>query len=102
LELGDLLVEGAESPSGDCLPFGHGGGVEDSVDFVEGQTGVLEHADEHELPESLGSIAALAGLSGVGAEQSPAFVVADGRGGDVSAFGYFADGEEVGHAIYLT
>jgi hypothetical protein len=102
LEIGDLLVEVPEPPAGDCLPFRHIGGVEDSTDFVECQPGVLKHADKDESAESLGAIAALTGLAGVGAEQSLAFVVADGRGGDVSALRYLADGEEVGHDSYLT
>ena len=48
LELGDLLVEGGQPAAGDGLPFRRSAGVKDAVDVVEGETSILEHADEHQ------------------------------------------------------
>ena len=84
------------------FPFGYRGGVEDLADFLEGQAGLLQHANEDESAQSLGSVAALAGLASVWAEQPLTFVVADGGGGHLSAFSHLADGEQVGHGTYLT
>jgi hypothetical protein len=93
LELRDLFVKGLEAYLRDGLPFLYGSGAENSVDLVESQAGLLQHADEDEPPECLSSIAALTGMPGVGAEQALAFVVPDGGGGDVGPFSHLADSE---------
>lgn len=97
LELGNLLVERLESTTGDGLPFGDSARAENSTYFVKGEARVLEHPDEHEPAQGLGSIAALAGIAGVRTEQSLAFVVTDRRRGDLSAFCHLADRQQLGH-----
>lgn len=59
LQLGELFVENGEAPSSYGLPVGGRGCSQDAVDFVQGQAGVLQQADEYEPAECLGAIAAL-------------------------------------------
>jgi hypothetical protein len=102
LKVGDLVIERAEALAGDGLPFVHSDSVEDSVDLVEGQAGVLEHADEDKPAEGLGSIAPLARLAGVWTEESLTFVVAHDGGGDLSPLSHLTDREQIRHGTQLT
>ena len=60
LQAGDLLVEGLEAAPADGLPLVDGGGVDDSADVVEGESGLLQHADEDQQAQRGGAVAALA------------------------------------------
>jgi hypothetical protein len=80
LKLGYLLVKRPKSALSDGLPLFHGGGAENPVDLIQGQTSLLQHPDEDEPAEGLSPVAALARMSGVGPEQPLAFVVPDGGG----------------------
>ena len=97
LELGDLLVEGGQPAAGDGLPFRRSAGVKDAVDVVEGETGILEHADEYQPSERLGPVSALSRSSSVGRQQPAPLVVANRRGGYFRLLGYLADHHQFGH-----
>jgi len=67
------------------------------VDVVEGETGVLEHADEHKSAEGLWAISALPRVTRVGAQQAPSLVVTNRRRGDIGPLGHLPNGQEFGH-----
>src|SRR4051794_11796587 len=92
LQARDLLVELSQPRLGDGFPARDVGRLEDSRDLVERETGVLEHADEHQPTQRRFAVAALPGLASVGLDQAAALVVAHGRSGDVRAIGDFSDG----------
>ena len=97
LKFDDLLVEEVQPAAGDGLPLRGRGGVQDAVDVVESQSGVLQKADEDEPAQRLVPIPALTGLPGVGAQQAAPLVVPDRGRGHVRLLGELADGEEFGH-----
>ena len=66
LQSRDFIVEHGEPRSADGLPFGDIRGMKNACDVVEGETGILEHADEDEPAERLLAIAPLPGGPGVG------------------------------------
>jgi hypothetical protein len=92
-----MFVEDLEAAAGDGFPFRHRGGVQDAVDVVETQPGVLQHADEDESTQRLGPVSAPPRLPCVGVQEAAALVVADRGGGHVGLLGHLADGEEFGH-----
>ena len=94
LEAFDLCVEGGEATAGDCFPLFDGDGVEDAIDLVEVEAGVLEHADENKPPDCLGPVAALARHPGVSMHQPSAFVVADGGSGQADPGPNLADAQQ--------
>jgi hypothetical protein len=93
LELGNLFVKSVEAPSSNRLPLGNGCCMQDSVDLIQGEAGVLQQADEHKPAEGLGSITALSRLSLVRREEAASLVVTDRGRGDIRPVGDLADGQ---------
>jgi hypothetical protein len=94
LEAFDLCVEGGEATAGDWFPLFDGVGTEDTIDLVEAEAGVLQHADENKPPDCLGPVAALARDPDIGVRQPPAFVIADGGSGQADPRRDLADAQE--------
>ena len=68
--------------------------MQDAIDLIEVEAGVLEHADEHEPSDRLGPIPALARHPGIRVHQAPTFVVPDRRGGEADLGADLADREQ--------
>ena len=94
LQAFDLGIERGEAATGDRLPRPDVAGVEDAVDLVEIEAGVLEHADEDEPPDSCLSVAPLAREPSIGLHQASAFVVPDRGGGQPNPGPDLADGQQ--------
>jgi hypothetical protein len=95
LQAFDVGVERGEAPTGDRLPRVDLTGVEDTIDLVEVEAGVLEHANEDQPPDRLFPVATLPRHSGVGLYQPSALVVADRGGGQPDPGPDLADGQQV-------
>jgi hypothetical protein len=95
LEAGDLFVEGVEPAPADGLPLTDVGGVDDALDVVERQPGVLQHPDEDQPSQCGGEVPTLPGAAGIGPEEPASLVIPDGRGRHAGAAGQLADGHEV-------
>lgn len=91
----DLVVERGEAPTGNRLPRIDFAGVEDTIDLVEAEAGVLEDVNEHEPPDRPLPVAALPRYSGVGLHQPSALVVPDGRGSQSDPGADLTDGQEM-------
>jgi hypothetical protein len=102
LQPADLVREGGEAFAGDQFPLCNGLGVEETVDVVERQAGVLQHADEDQPSERIDSVPSLPRDSDGGSQETSALVVAHGGGGNTGADRDLADGKELIHTTHLT
>jgi hypothetical protein len=93
LQLGNLFVESVEAPSSNRVPLGDGRCMQDPVDLIQNEAGVLQQADEDKPAEGLCSIAALSRLSFVRGKQTASLVVTDGGRSDLCPVGDLADGK---------
>lgn len=90
----DLGIEHGEAATGDRLPRLEIVGVEDAIDLLEVEAGILEHADEHKLADGLRSVAPLARHPHVSLHKPSAFVVADRGSGQSDPGPDLADGQQ--------
>jgi hypothetical protein len=93
LELGDLFVKSVEAPSSNRLPLGNGCCMQDPVDLIQGQAGVLQQADEDKPAEGLCSITALSRPSLVRKKETASLVVPDSGRRHLCPVGDVADGQ---------
>lgn len=95
VESGDVFVEVGEALASDLLPRVVVVSIENSLDVVKGEAGVLQHLHEHHTTHRRPLVAALPRHAGVGYRQLSAFVVPQRRRGDTDHLGDLPDRDAV-------